>query len=155
MTRAKAREGEVGGAPAAPTRLEAEDQEGRVRDPDDEGDRHDRVEAPTVGAEAGEADGEAEGENRKRDRDRLPGERVERSLGRSPLAQDPGHVALQPPLLPQVERGQAGGECEAREGRENQADVKGEEDISELAPALPSQRRPWPTRLRTAWRRAA
>jgi hypothetical protein len=45
-------------------------------------------------------------------------------------------VALQPPLLPQVEARKAGGEREAGERGQDQADVEEEEGVAELASAL-------------------
>ena len=47
-------------------------------------------------------------------------------------------MALEPPLLPEVEGREAGGEREAGEGREDQPDVEGEERVTELAaPRVP------------------
>ena len=42
-------------------------------------------------------------------------------------------MALQPPLLPEVERRHPGGQQQAREGREHQADVHGEHSAGPLA----------------------
>ena len=70
---------------------------------------------------------DAERERRKGERDRPPREVVERHQRGDADPEDPGLVALQAPLLPEIERGECGREREAGERRENEADVRDEE----------------------------
>ena len=100
-----------------------------------------RVELRVV-AQAREADGHPQREHRQRVGDRAAEERLEGDERRRAEAQNRRAAPLQLALLPEIERGERGGERQAREPGQHEADVRDQEQrrVAALARAVHASR---------------